>query len=43
MKGIPESMAPSEEEQRISLAIQLHEPALLKGTRFEIEEPESAS
>lgn len=40
MKGIPESMAPSEEEMRISLAIQLHEPKLLKGTRFEIEEPE---
>jgi hypothetical protein len=43
MKGIPESMAPSEEEMRINLAIQLHEPALLKGTRFEIEEPEPAA
>lgn len=42
MKGIAESMAPSEEEQRISLAIRLHEPALLKGTRFEIEEPKPA-
>lgn len=42
MKGIPESMAPSEEEKRIQLAIQLHEPRLLKGTRFEIEEPEPA-
>jgi hypothetical protein len=40
MKGIPESMAPSEEEKRISLAIQLHEVRLLKGTRFEVEEPE---
>lgn len=42
MKGIAESMAPSDEEKRISLAIQLHEPALLKGTRFEIEEPQPA-
>lgn len=42
MKGIAESMAPSDEERRIQLAIALHEPALLKGTRFEIEEPEPA-
>lgn len=42
MKGIPESMAASEEEVRINLAIKLREPALLKGTRFEIEEPEPA-
>ena len=42
MKGISEAMAPSEEEERINLAIKLREPALLKGTRFEIEEPEPA-
>jgi hypothetical protein len=39
MKGIPESMAADEEEERVNLAIKLREPRLLKGTRFEIEEP----
>jgi hypothetical protein len=40
MKGISESMAPNEEEKRINLAIKLRDVRLLKGTRYEIEEPE---
>jgi hypothetical protein len=40
MKGIDESLAPNEEEQRIWLAAKMRNPALLKGTRFEIEIPE---
>lgn len=40
MKGIPESDAPSEEEVRIYLAVKLHDTSLLKGTKYEIEEPE---
>jgi hypothetical protein len=40
MKAIDEAMAPNEEEQRVHLAIKLRNPAFLKGTRFEVEEPE---
>jgi hypothetical protein len=40
LKGIPASMKATEEDKRIYLAIKLREPALLKGTRFEIEEPQ---
>lgn len=42
MKGISESLKANDEEERINLAIKLRETALLKGTRFEIEEPEPA-
>ena len=38
--GTPEEFAPDEEEFRIMLAIKMREPALLKGTKYEIEEPE---
>jgi hypothetical protein len=40
MKGIDESMSPSEEEKRIYLAVKLRDVALLKGTRYEVEVPE---
>lgn len=40
MKGIDESLAPDEEEQRVWLAAKMRNPALLKGTKFEIETPE---
>lgn len=40
MKGIPESDKPSDEEMRIHLAVKLRDTRLLKGTRFEVEEPE---
>lgn len=39
MKGIDESLAPDDEEQRIWLAVKLRNPSLLKGTKFEIEDP----
>ncbi len=40
MKGIDQSLAPSEEEQRVWLAVKMRNPAFLEGTRFEIETPE---
>jgi hypothetical protein len=40
MKGIPEADAPSEEDIRIHLAIKLRDTRLLKGTKYEVEEPE---
>lgn len=43
LKGIPETDAPSEEEIRIRLALKLRDTSLLKGTRFEVEEPEPAA
>lgn len=43
MKGIDESLAPNEEEKRIFLAVKLRDTALLKGTRFEVEEPQQAA
>jgi len=42
MKGIDESLAPTEEETRIYLAVKMRNPAFLEGTRYEIEEPEPA-
>jgi hypothetical protein len=43
MKGIPESAAPSDEETRIYLAVKLRDPGFLKGTKYELEEPEPAA
>ena len=42
MKGIEESLAPSEEEKRIYFAVKLRDPSFLKGTRYEVEVPEPA-
>jgi hypothetical protein len=42
MKGIPESMAPNEEEFRVYLAVKLKEPGFLKGTKWELEQEEPA-
>lgn len=39
-KGFGEAAAPDEEETRIRLALKLRETKLLKGTKYEIEEPE---
>ncbi len=39
MKGIDESLKPDEEEQRVWLAVKMRNPAFLKGTRFEVEDP----
>ncbi len=46
LKGIPESMAPkgapelnSEDEFKVMLAMKMREPAFLKGTEYEVEEP----
>lgn len=41
-KGFPESSAPDEEETRIRLALKLRDVRLLKGTKYEIEEPDPA-
>ena len=38
--GTPEELAPDDEEFRVFLAIRMREPAFLKGTQYEIEEPE---
>lgn len=40
MKGIDQSLAPSEEEERIWLAVKMRNPEFLKGTRYEIETPQ---
>lgn len=42
MKGIDQSMAPSEEETKIYLAVKLRDPSFLIGTPYEIEMPEPA-
>jgi hypothetical protein len=39
MKAIDESLAPSEVERRIYLAVKMRNPSFLKGTPFEIENP----
>ncbi len=40
LKGFGEEMAPDEEETRIRLALKLRDVRLLKGTKYEVEEPE---
>ena len=39
MKGIDQSLAPNELEQKVWLAVKMRNPAFLKGTPFELEEP----
>jgi hypothetical protein len=36
MKSIPDAFAPSEEDERVFLAVKLRNPTLLEGTRFEL-------
>ena len=42
LKGFDQSMAAGEEEKRFHLAIKLRNPAFLKGTKYELEQPEVA-
>ena len=43
MKGIDESLAPSEMETKMYLAVKLREPAFLEGTPYEIVAPQPAA
>ena len=42
LKGLEASMGATEEDKRIMLAIKLRDPALLKGTPYEVEVPQPA-
>ena len=42
LKGFDQAMKATEEDKRFHLAIKLREPAFLKGTKYELDEPEPA-